>query len=210
MKQFLINKIIGFRRKDDGNVSVEFVIYMPVLIFIFMFIYSFFDIYRQESIGVKAAYTVSDVISRETQELNEDYIDSMYNVAKLMVRSGSNLSMRITIVRWDAATDRYYIDWSRERGDAFDQRVDDDVTNANHVSNIRNNLPTMPDQERVILVETIADTVPPFNVGLSDYNIVNFVFTRPRFAPLVRFDGVIIPGDTHDDGTVLAPDLPTL
>jgi hypothetical protein len=39
----------------------------------------------------------------------------------------------------------------------------------------------MPDNERVILVETTNTFVPLLKVGLSNIELENFVFTRPRF-----------------------------
>ncbi|UYV38639.1 hypothetical protein N4R57_06200 [Rhodobacteraceae bacterium D3-12] len=47
----------------------------------------------------------------------------------------------------------------------------------------------MVDEERIILVETWTDYNAPFNVGLNGQTISTFVFTRPRFAPQLLFDG---------------------
>ncbi|SCZ64407.1 Flp pilus assembly protein TadG [Epibacterium ulvae] len=202
MFRFITQKIKTLRSKDDGNVTVEFVIYAPLLFFIFMMVYTFYDAFRQESINLKAAYTVSDLLSRETREVNDDYIDSMFGIANLMVRQNSNLSMRITLVRYDEASDQFYIDWSRQRGNAYLERTDGNTGEFTDINEVRERLPNMPDQERVILVETIADIVPPFNIGVGQVDITNFVFSRPRFAPIVRFEGIEIPGVPHDDATV--------
>lgn len=201
-----------FRRQEDGLVSVEFAIYLPLILLIFALIFTFFDAFRQESVNLKATYTISDLISRETRELNEDYIDSMHDMAELLVRPGSDLSLRITIVRWDEEDERHYVDWSKVRGDMYLPRTDETV------NTIADRLPTMPDQERVILVETYNKVEPPFPVVFLElrgedfdqaqevlkerslFHISNFVFTRPRFAPLVRFEGIITPGPAHDDG----------
>ena len=43
----------------------------------------------------------------------------------------------------------------------------------------------MPDNERVILVETWSTYSPLFEVGLDQSDIYNFIFTSPRFAPLL-------------------------
>ena len=48
-------------------------------------------------------------------------------------------------------------------------------------------LPVMPDNERVILVETRNVYAPRWDIGMADQNLENFVFTRPRFAPQLVF-----------------------
>ncbi len=183
----------SFRQNSEGALTVEFMILAPLLLWTFAAIYTFFDAYRQDTVNLKAAYTISDLVSRETTELNDDYIDSMYAMSQLLIRSGSDTSIRISVVRWDEDDDRYYLDWSKERGEAFVE-----WTNAT-ISEVKDNLPVMPDQERVILIETRNDLEPAFNVGLPSMDLDNFVFSRPRFAPLVHFEGVDIVSGSHDD-----------
>ncbi|MEL0436126.1 TadE/TadG family type IV pilus assembly protein [Phycobacter sp. K97] len=195
MLQALISLAKRFRQSNSGSVSVEFAIYTPVLLGLFAAFYTFFDAFRQESVNLKAAYTVSDLISRETTALNNDYIDSMYEMTKLLIRSDSSISLRISVIRWDEGDQKYYVDWSAVRGGAMVQWTDATI------ANVEDDLPTMPDQERVILVETRNQMTPAFRVGLPDLDINNFVFTRPRFAPLVRFEGDVSAGGSHDDGT---------
>ncbi|MFV1600747.1 MULTISPECIES: TadE/TadG family type IV pilus assembly protein [unclassified Phaeobacter] len=184
-----------YRRETDGSVSVEFAFYMPLLLGVFAAIYTYFDAFRQEGVNLKAAYTISDLISRETSTLNEDYIDSMHELAKLLIRVDSSISLRISVIRWDETDNRYYVDWSKVRGGQFAEWQDATI------QQVKANLPNMPDQERVILVETRNDIDPAFNIGLPAMDIENFVFTRPRFAPQVKFEGQDGSGGGHDDST---------
>ena len=193
MFRTLKTKLRQFRHNAEGALTVEFVIYAPLLLWLFAAVYTFFDAFRQDTVNLKAAYTISDLISRETSELNEDYIDSMHAMTQLLVRSDSSVSLRVSVVRWDEEDDRYYLDWSKVRGAAFVEWTDATI------SNVEDDLPTMPDQERVILVETRNDLEPAFNVGLPSLDLDNFVFTRPRFAPLVYFEGVDINTSGHYD-----------
>lgn len=213
MRKLFSKKAKRFASDTDGSIAVEFAIYLPLILFIFAMVVTFFDAFRQESINLKAAYTVSDLISRETQELNEDYIDSMQDMAELLVRPDSELSLRVTLVRWDEEDARYYVDWSKARGDQYTPRSDADITA------IADQLPNMPDQERVILVETHNLVRPVFPIVFLELRDADFsddddallqqslmeinslVFTRPRFAPQVRFEGIINPGPAHDDET---------
>ena len=85
------------------------------------------------------------------------------------------------------------MDWSVIRGGELAAWTDATIYN------VEDYLPTMPDQERVILVETQNDVNAAFQIGLPDMEIYNFVFTRPRFAPQIVFEGSTTAGGTHDD-----------
>ncbi|WP_293573099.1 pilus assembly protein [Phaeobacter sp.] len=184
-----------YRRETDGSVSVEYAFYMPLLLGLFAAFYTYFDAFRQEGVNLKAAYTISDLISRETTTLNEEYIDSMHELAKLLIRVDSSISLRISVIRWDEDDDRYYVDWSKVRGGGFFEWQDATI------NQVKDDLPNMPDQERVILVETRNDIEPAFRVGLPSMDIDNFVFTRPRFSPQIPFEGQNNGGGSHNDGT---------
>lgn len=176
-----LKRLKRFRRDTDGSVTIEFAIIMPMLFWAYASSYVFFDGFRQSTINLRAAYTIGDMISRETEALTPGYIDSMYNMTQLLTRTNSPLSLRISVIRWDAADARFYLDWSQARG-AVAALSDGDLTA------MAERLPVMPDQERVILVETWNTWEPVLNVGLPDRSMDNFIFTRPRFAPQVVFD----------------------
>ncbi|WP_420005908.1 TadE/TadG family type IV pilus assembly protein [Arenibacterium sp. LLYu02] len=196
MGRFLLPALRRFRRRDDGSISVEAAFYLPFLLLVFGVMYTLFDLFRQDTVNTKAAYTISDLISRETAALNDDYIDSMFSLGKLLIRKDSGMSMRISVLHWDEDDVRFYVDWSVERGDMMDPWTNDTV------DAIENDLPMMPDQERIIVVETWNDILPAFNVGLDGQNIYKLVFTRPRFASQVAFEGTIFSdGSAHDDQT---------
>jgi hypothetical protein len=67
---------------------------------------------------------------------------------------------------------------------------------------VASQLPELPDEERVILVETRNSVTPIFNIGLPLMNIDNFVFSRPRFASTVQYESDYTPRGVHDDGMV--------
>ncbi len=159
-------------------ISVEALMLAPVLLWAFVATYTYFDAYRQNATNLKAAYTIGDLISRETETIDSTYINSMHTLLTHMVRSGSDVDLRITVIRFDEDDARYYVDWSTTRG--FTEEIDD-----GNLADMKERLPTMPDQERVILVETRNRYVPPFNIGLDVMDMDNFVFTRPRFTDQV-------------------------
>ena len=187
----LFSRLRRFRDETDGNVTIEFVLAMPILFWAFMASFVFYDGYRQSTVNLKAAYTIGDLISRETEEINDNYIDSMHNLLTMMVDSASSgdVDLRISVVRWDEADDRYYVDWSANRG------FSEELADAN-VMELETRLPVMPDNERVILIETNNLFRPLFRVGLDDIDLENFVFTRPRFVSQVVWEV-----NDVDDGT---------
>ena len=178
--QTLTTRLKSFIKDTRGSVSVEFILVMPFLFWAFMATYVFFDGFRQSAVNLKAAYTISDLISRETDVITEDYVNSMHNLMQVLTRNTSPTKLRITVIRWDEDDDRYYVDWSTNRGYGFN------LTDGN-IGDIKERLPVMPNNERVILVETINTFVPLFNVGMDNKQLENFVFTRPRFAPQVLY-----------------------
>ncbi|MHA6262470.1 TadE/TadG family type IV pilus assembly protein [Arenibacterium sp. CAU 1754] len=181
LMNYIKSRLQSFYRDTSGVVTVEFALAMPVLFWAFMASYVFFDGYRQSAINTKAAYTISDLLSRETEGVNDAYIDSMLELVNLMTRTPSDVDMRISVVRWSDNDDRYYLDWSANRG------FPTELTDTN-IGDMASRLPVMPDGERVILVETRNVFVPLFNVGLDDINLDNFVFTRPRFVSQVAWE----------------------
>jgi hypothetical protein len=176
------SRLKAFGRDTDASVTVEFVMAAPMLFWALAACYVFFDGYRQSAINLKAAYTIGDMISRETEAINDNYLDSMYSLHRLLTRATSSTTLRITVVHWDEDDDRFYQDWSQTRGGI-------DPLTSNEVSLLTAKLPTMPNAERVILVETTNSFTPTFsNVGIGTLSLDNFVFTRPRFAPQVVWE----------------------
>lgn len=180
-RKSLIRRLRAFAAETRGSVSVEFVLVMPFLFWAFMAVYVYFDGYRQSAVNLKAAYTISDLLSRETNAVNDDYIDAMHSLLKTLVRTRSEIKLRVSVIRYDEDDGRYYVDWSEARG------YEDPRDNGN-IGTIHHKLPNMPDNERVILVETRNHFVPLFNIGMGNKLLKNFVFTRPRFAPQVVFE----------------------
>jgi Flp pilus assembly protein TadG len=178
---FLAPWVRRFARDSRGAVAIEFVLVMPFLFWAFMAVYVYFDGYRQSTVNLKAAYTIGDLVSRETEAINPAYIDSMYDLHKLLTRASSATTLRISIVRWSQPDARYYLDWTQSRGGVADMTNEDLVALASR-------LPTMPNNERVIVVETTNRFVPLFaGVGMEPISLDNFVFTRPRFAPQIKW-----------------------
>ncbi len=167
-----------FAQDEDAVVAVESIVMLPMMFWGYVSMFTFFDAYRQNSINVKAAYTISDMISRETLALNPAYMNGAHALLELLTRSPTTTRLRVTIARWDAPAKKYRLEWSQTKGGVT-------ALNAAQVEALKNKLPVMVPDERVIIVETWSKYAPPFKVGLPEQDLYNFVFTRPRFAPQV-------------------------
>lgn len=170
-----------FMRKEDGSISIEAMIVLPLMFWAFLAMFSIFDAFRMYGINQKAAFSIGDAISRETLPLDDDYLDGVHSLFEYLSLSEGSSSMRVSSVWFDAANNRYRTDWSRTRGDVM-------ALSSGDVQSWHDRLPVMPDNERILLVETWSDYEPPFATGLEEREIQNFVFTRPRYAPRVCWE----------------------
>lgn len=179
----LRHHLCRFRDDTRGSITVEFALMMPLLFWAYGASYVFFDGYRQSAINLKTAYTIGDLLSRETDAIDNTFIDSIYALQGILIRTNAPRSLRVSVVRWDEDTEAYSLEWTATRGDAT-------AMTENEAAGLQSRLPAMSDEDRVILVETWNTWEPPFTVGLPTTEFEDFVFTRPRFAPqLVWADG---------------------
>jgi len=178
----LKNFLRTFREDTRGSVTVEAILLLPMLFWIYLSLFSIFDAFRQYSLNQKAAYTIADLISRETTPLNDTYMSSMQELLNYIVASPTESDLRVTVITYDADADEFEVVWSKIRGGKPELETDD-------VKNWHQRLPVMPDGELIVVTETWNYYDPPFNTGLEERVVSNFVFTRPRYAPQLCYDG---------------------
>lgn len=173
----------AFRKEEDGSIAIETVLVIPALFWAYLAMFAIFDAYRQYALNQKAAYVIADMVSRETTPIDDSYVDGAREMMRFMTgtTSVSDVSIRVSSLSYDGVADKYEKDWSEKRG--WISTLTD-----GQVSGWTNRLPLMSDNDRVTLVETWVKYDPPFNTGLSDRIVQNFVFTKPRYAPRVLFD----------------------
>jgi len=179
----LARAVSRFRRASDGGVTVEAALVMPMLVAILVSTFVFHDLFSFRNVRQKATFTVADMISRETDPVSATYLDTALTLFNTITFGETNNTLRVSLVSFEADTGRYGIDWSEVRGSALAPLTDADVALAHDT------LPTMTDEERLILVESTATYRPPFNVGIGETEIVSRAFLRPRFAPQVLYSG---------------------
>jgi len=183
--QFVLNKIRAFYRDTRGTMVVEFVIMLPLLTTLLVAMVVYFDAFRTKSVNLKAAYTLSDMISREVPIIDGDYVDGLKIVFDFLVESPQPTWIRVSLIQFDtgdvdnpgdSSDDRYFVRWS----DATDgEPVHTDAT----IAAIKGDIPIMPHGDSVLIVESHMKYFPAFNVGLDPIDLDNRIVTRPRFAP---------------------------
>lgn len=173
--------LAGFIRREDGTIALEAMIVLPVMFWAFLSVFSIMDTFRAYTINQKAAFTIGDSISRETAPLDQAYLTGTRQLFEYLSQSDGQSAIRVTSLYFNAAQNRFYRDWSKVSGSAMELTNDD-------VRNWSTKLPVIPNNERIMLVETWTQYDPPFATGLEQREIRNFVFTRPRFAPRVCWE----------------------
>ncbi|WP_425071980.1 TadE/TadG family type IV pilus assembly protein [Sagittula sp. S175] len=186
----LLTRLQRFAEDTRGNMAIEAVIWLPLILGVLSAMFSLHDTYRYKGLNTKAAYTISDALSRETDPIDDAYLDGMVDVLEFLTISEGPYSLRVTLVRYDGDTtnangtinvgEGYTVEWSQVRGNftALDNAM---------LAEAKAELPIMLHNERVILVETRTDYVPPYIVpGLTATDMFyTYGFTRPRFAPKI-------------------------
>lgn len=180
---------------EKGAVAVEAVIILPALAFVYCSCFVWFDAVRNNTLAMKASYTISDILSRE-DEINNASLDGLNDLMQFLVPSNAEPKMRVTSIGYndDAPEDnKYRLLWSYATHDL------DDMTQAILDGAGTDWLPVMGDDETVVVTETFVLYQPIFNVQWSDPVVWKHVMiTRPRFAG--KLTNLDVPDqDTLDD-----------
>jgi len=171
-----------FADEDDGSVAMEAILIWPLLLWAYGASFVYFDAFRAKNLALKAAYTVSDTISREYNALDVDYIDTMYDMVNILSNSKHKSKMRITMVQYRESDKKYLVVWSKARGTSYPELTTTTLQTLDPA------FPVMPDGEQIIMVETKALYEPFLKVGLGVVEHTNTIFTRPRFVAHICYE----------------------
>jgi len=178
----LKNKLRNFWRDESGTAVIESVIVFPILMTTLVAMSVYFDAFRVRSVNLKAAYTVSDMVSRVVPILTPNYIDGLGAMFHFLSASNNPTWIRLTLVRFKendpntAADDEHIIEYSY----ATDGQLP--LTDAT-LSDVENRIPIMVNGDTTYIMETHMRYVPTFNIGFSAYDLDHVIMTRPRSVP---------------------------
>lgn len=184
-----------FRDDTRGGLSVETVLVFPMLAWAYAATFTFFDAFRMQAANTKASYTISDMLTRVTEEVDQDYVDGLHQIYQYLVgRNHEDMYLRVTTIGWNVPDNEYRVVWSRGSNTPFRHTAATINDNADKI-------PMIAPGDTLILVETYMPFRPVFNVGLGDLGFMNIVPSSPRFAPQLLWTGMGDgTGDPHDDG----------
>lgn len=179
-----------FAREERGSVLAEGVIALPILLWAYVGLFAYWDAFRSLNTLQKAAYTLSDMISRENPtsiSLTSAYVVGMDKVLEYLIDADTNARLRVTSVTWSDTNQRFEVHWSRSPYEQLPELTTDTL------QPLAGQIPTMTAGDYVILVEVQMPYTPAFNVGMTDQTFSQFIVTRPRFIPCIPMDSVPCP-----------------
>lgn len=165
-----------FRQDESGVITTETLLITPLLMWVFLALFVYWDAFRAQNTSIKASYVVADMISRENAPVNTAFINGMHSVFRYIVDTGEDTWIRVSSVQYSVSQDRYNVLWSR-------------TTNATrapaHTTTtmvaLRSHLPVPADSDTLIVVETWRRFTPAFQVGLDRRTFHEVSVVRPRF-----------------------------
>lgn len=174
-----------FGRDETGVLMAEAVLVLPFMLWSYLALFVYWDAYRAINTVQKAAYTLSDVLSREQTTINENYISGLDKMLEYLIDQDQDAKLRVSSVTWSDINNRYEVKWSRSPANALPQ-----LTTAS-IAAMADKLPNMYNGDYVTLVEIEVNYKPSFNVGLTNQTIRQFVVTRPRFQSAICLTGIV-------------------
>lgn len=201
MKHFIQRTFRFFRNDQTGSMAVEAVLAVPMLFWAATATFTFYDAFKVQNASFRANYTISDMLSRQTEEIDQDYLDGLHQVFRYMTQSAvENSWIRVSVVGcYDECTDEEnrVLEWEWSHGVNGAEDLDDD-----DLVLYRDRIPLMATGSKLILVETSRQYIPPFANALVSFverDLISDVITRPRFAGQLCFDGSCNSGGGADE-----------
>ncbi|WP_281983325.1 TadE/TadG family type IV pilus assembly protein [Thalassorhabdomicrobium marinisediminis] len=175
----LCNRLRRFRREDEGSILAEAVIMFPTLFAAMLATFVFFDAFRNQSVNLKANYTIADSISRQSNFITNTYMVNMWNLHRFLTDSNHLTRLRVSIIKYDADKEEHSVVWSRAKGGGDNYDHVPITTIGLNASEI----PLMPNNEVLIVVQTEVIYEPNFSIGFGAFAFVNTTYTRHRWSP---------------------------
>lgn len=206
----LIRFLRRFQRDENGSAAVELCLAVPMLSWALLATLVYFDVFRAEAISNRSALTLADIISRELDAANSQYVSNMREVLRVLTDADQDPDLRVTSYYFDASsgTDgEYRVVWSEDAG--FGAPLTDST-----LSTRTDRLPVLADRGTSLLIETRTGYSPPFTIGmelfgfdganLESVTFSTFTVITPRFLGEICFDPT--PSDTTNGDTMCVPE----
>lgn len=177
----------SFGRDEGGSVVAEAVIVLPLFLWAYIALFVYWDAFRSMNTIQKAAFTISDMISREQTGITTAYVDGMSKTLEFLIDEDQDAKMRVTSVTWSMANNRFEVHWSKSPDNKLPE-----LDNAS-LQTLAYQIPAMSPGDYVIVLEIEVGYEPTFDVGMPDQTFRQFIVTRPRFLPCLPLDTISCP-----------------
>jgi hypothetical protein len=191
----------AFRDDEQGSMAIELLLVVPILLWVFLSTFVYFDVYRVETNAVRATITLAEMFSRE-DSVNNTYLDSAESVLQTLTFEEVGPDFRVTVYTYNATDDEFRVVWSDTRGaDITEALLDADLADLR----AEGRLPPMDNFDQNIYIETRTEYDAPFNIGLGPFTVTNLedlTFTNDM---IIRPRGVRLCFEEDDGTTVCGP-----
>jgi hypothetical protein len=154
---------------------------MPLLWWAYFGMFVWFEGYRSIAANNRASYTISDMLSRETNSVTPEYLQGLNKMVDILTQSQYRTVLRVSVVSYDEDNEEHTLEWS------YSTEGKNKVADGEVNSKLVPYLPPMPDAAQVIVVETWMAFVPFLNVGIAPKYFESLTTIRPRFAGQLKF-----------------------
>jgi Flp pilus assembly protein TadG len=194
--------IRAFLKDESGVLLAEALILMPLLIWGFLALVVYWDLFRTINVTQKAAYGIADALSRQTI-ITTAFVDDIDELMAFLTPGAPASEMRITSFQMNEgatvavgfdSNDSYCLLFSR----VIRARTSSTLTphTPTTLKALTSRIPDLDNLESSILVETWVDYVPDFDTGVLNFapgvqgqTFTQFIVTRPRNDRRVVLDG---------------------
>lgn len=195
-------RLAEFKKDEEGSMAIELLIVTPILVWVLLATFVYFDVFRVEATANKAAITISEMLSREEVPITDEYVDTALAVLETLTYEEDNPDLRVTVYHFDDDDSAYKVIWSENRG--FGPELTDAAL---LVLEGKGRLPRLNGSDHAILVESRVEYDAPFSLGFGDFDALDlqdvtfesFIVIRPRPGRLC-FD---LDPDDADPATIL-------
>jgi len=178
----IISFLKRFHEDQQGSMAIELLLVTPILVWVFLSTFVYFDVFRVETNSVRATITLAEMYSRE-DVIDANFLNGARNVLRSLTYEEANPDYRVTVYRYRASDDSFRRVWSRNRG------MGSNLTNTDLAAlQAEGRLPPMDEVDHNVFIETRTQYDAPFNIGLGPFtatNLDDLTFTsdmiiRPR------------------------------
>lgn len=165
------------KRDESGSITIEFVLWIPLLAFWLAFSVAVFNAHMVRNQTAKAANTLADIVSRH-EVMNQALFDRLHDLeGKLLTLAREGAELRISSVKFvridpDSEEREFEVQWSL---------ASDGVEPLTTADFPFDRLPVMAETDSILYTEV---TVPwtPFSLlaGIASYDMSFGIASRPR------------------------------